>query len=143
MTTDANARSPESWLDHFGADPEPLSRRQTLLFTVVTIVLALSRLVTRAKSLWDWDESLFSLALRHYDVSYHQPHPPGFPGYVGLAKIALLFAGDPFRALQSINLIAGALLFPVCFLFARELRLRAPARLGQRRPRRPLRRVRR
>lgn len=107
-----------------GDELPPLSRNQRILFITLGIFVALSRLVTRAKSLWDWDEALFSLALRHYDVAYHQPHPPGFPGYIALAKLLLPFTHNEFRALQTVNLIAGTLLFPLVFLLARELRLR-------------------
>ena len=103
---------------------EPLSSRQRNLFRVIAVVCALSRLAARARSLWDWDEALFCLGMRSYDVTLHHPHPPGFPAYIGLGRIARLFIHDDFRALQTINLLAGMLLFPAVFMLARELRLR-------------------
>src|SRR5688500_4172545 len=77
-----------------------------------------------ARSAWDWDEMLFSLGMREYDVTSHHPHPPGFPLYIAAAKIVRLVVDSDFRALQSINLLAGVLAFPAVFLLARELRLR-------------------
>lgn len=62
--------------------------------------------------------------MRSYDVTKHHPHPPGFPAYIGLARIVRLLVHDDFRALQTLNLAAGMLLFPAVFMLARELRLR-------------------
>jgi hypothetical protein len=104
--------------------PEQLSSRQRTLFWVVAAVAAVSRFAAMARSAWDWDEMLFSLGMREYDVTSHHPHPPGFPLYIAAAKIVRLVADSDFRALQSINLLAGVLAFPAVFLLARELRLR-------------------
>src|SRR3954468_2366737 len=87
-------------------------------------VCALSRFLAMARSPWDWDEALFCLGLRSYDVTQHHPHPPGFPVYIAVAKLFRLFIPSDFRALQTVNLIAGILVFPAMFLLARELRTR-------------------
>jgi hypothetical protein len=104
--------------------PQPLTRRQRVVFWIVAAVCAATRFAALARSLWDWDEALFCLGMRSYDVTSHHPHPPGFPIYIAAAKIARVFTHDDFRALQSINLIAAILLFPAVFLLARELRMR-------------------
>ncbi len=39
-------------------------------------------------TLEDIDSVNFALAIRDYDVAEHRPHPPGYPAYVALAKIA-------------------------------------------------------
>jgi len=77
-----------------------------------------------ARSLWDWDEALFLLGMRSYDVTQHHPHPPGFPVYIALGRIVRLVIHSDFRALQAINLAAAMLLFPAVFMLARELRFR-------------------
>ena len=41
-----------------------------------------------APSLEDIDSINFALALRDYDVAAHQPHPPGYPVYIALARAA-------------------------------------------------------
>jgi hypothetical protein len=104
----------------------PLSARERAIFWGVAIVCALSRFVSMARSLWDWDEALFCLGMGSYDVTQHHPHPPGFPVYIGFGRIVRLLIHSDFRALQAINLAAGMLLFPAMFLLARELRLRFP-----------------
>ena len=35
-------------------------------------------------SLEDIDSINFALGLRHFDVAQHQPHPPGYPVYIGI-----------------------------------------------------------
>ena len=57
--------------------------------------------------MWDWDEALFCLGMRSYDVTNHHPHPPGFPVFIATAKLLRLIIPSDFRALQVINL--GAL----------------------------------
>src|SRR5512142_1842589 len=103
--------------------PELLTGRQRAVLWAVALVCAATRFLAMARSLWDWDETLFCLGMRSYDVTSHHPHPPGFPVYIGAAKLLRTFIHSDFRALQAINLTAGVLLFPAVFLLARELRL--------------------
>ena len=104
--------------------PERLTPQQRKLFWIVAAVCAATRLLAVARTLWEWDEALFCLGMRAYDVSNHQPHPPGFPVYIALAKLVRLVVPSDFRALQTINVVAGMLLFPAVFCLARELRMR-------------------
>jgi hypothetical protein len=104
--------------------PTPtITPRQRLVFGIVAIVCAATRFLAMARSLWDWDEALFCLGMRSYDVTSHHPHPPGFPVYIALGRIARTVIHTDFRALQAVNLIAGMLVFPAIFFLARELRL--------------------
>jgi hypothetical protein len=103
---------------------DPLTPRQRAIFWIVALACAASRLLALARSLWDWDEVLFTLSMRDYDVSLHHPHPPGFPFYIAMAKAVRIFTESDFRALQTVNLIAAVLIFPAIFFLARELRLR-------------------
>lgn len=85
------------------------------------MAIALTRVWARSRTLWDWDETLFSLAVRNYDVTMHHPHPPGFPLYIALAKGVRLFVHSDFHALQVITTIGAMALFPVLFWLAHEL----------------------
>ncbi|HYO78761.1 MAG TPA: hypothetical protein VE010_20035 [Thermoanaerobaculia bacterium] len=104
------------------AVPEPLTQRQRTILWCVALVCAASRFLAIAKSLWDWDEALLTLGMREYDVEVHHPHPPGFPVYIGLAKLVRVVAASDFRALQTVNVIAALLVFPALYFFARSLR---------------------
>ena len=108
----------------FQTEPEPIAARQRAIVIVVAVVCALTRFLALARSVWDWDEALFAMAMRDYDVTFHHPHPPGFPVFIAMARIARLIVPDDFRALQAVNVIAALLVFPAVYLFARELRLR-------------------
>jgi len=99
-----------------------MAPREKVTFWIAAIVVATTRFLAIAKTLWDWDEALFTLALRHYDVVAHHPHPPGFPLFIGAAKLLTLTGIDPFRALQTIAVVASLFVFPAAFFLARELR---------------------
>jgi len=99
----------------------PLSRRERLVLVALSLAVALTRWFAMAKSLWDWDEALFVLAVREYDVAAYHPQPPGFPLFIALAK---LLPFDEFRALQTLVVLASLFVFPAAFFLARELRAR-------------------
>src|SRR5258706_644056 len=107
-----------------GGAVEPLTSRQRTLVIVLALVVALSRLLAVSHSMWDWDEALFVTALHHYDVSQHHPHPPGFPLFFALAKVARVVVHDDFHALRGISILASLFLFPAMFALARSLRFR-------------------
>ena len=103
---------------------ETLTSRQRLLVALLGLFVALTRLYAVSHSMWDWDEALFASALQHYDVAQHHPHPPGFPLFFALAKLARIFLHDDFRALRAISVLSSLLMFPAIFALARSLRFR-------------------
>ena len=103
---------------------EPLTSRQRTCVILLGLFVALTRLYAISHSMWDWDEALFASALHHYDVSQHHPHPPGFPLFFALAKLARIFIHDDFHALRAISLASSLLMFPAIFALARSLRFR-------------------
>src|SRR5688500_16738949 len=52
-------------------------------------VYAAAHLPFLARSLEDIDSINFALGLRDFDVAQHQPHPPGYPLYIGIGHVAL------------------------------------------------------
>lgn len=91
------------------------------IFVALTVLVALSRLLAVAQSMFDWDEGLFANAIREYNVVNHHPHPPGYPLFIAAAKVVHAMGIDEFRALQTVVVIAAMLLFPALFLLAREI----------------------
>jgi len=98
-------------------------RSTRVVLIVIGVAVALTRLLAAAHSLWEWDEALFCLGLRDFNVAAHHPHPPGFPLYMLLGHFFRFFTGDDFRALQAINLLSGMLIFPATYMLAREMKL--------------------
>ncbi|HEX8617058.1 MAG TPA: hypothetical protein VF911_05700, partial [Thermoanaerobaculia bacterium] len=98
-----------------------MTSRERTIVIAVALVCAATRFLALARSLWEWDEALLVLGMRDYNVAIHHPHPPGFPVYVGLAKLLRLVTASDFRALQAINIVAAMLVFPAMVCFARAL----------------------
>jgi hypothetical protein len=112
------------WWRSLETPPVPMRPGEKLAAWLATVVVAITRWLALARSPWDWDEALFTLALRHYDVTSHHPHPPGFPLFIGTAKLlTFLLHFDGFRALQHISFIASLAIVPSMLLLGRELRL--------------------
>ena len=97
-----------------------MERRERAIVIALALVCAASRFLATARSMWEWDEAQFVLGMRDYDVALHHPHPPGFPVYIAVAKLFRLLVASDFRALQAVSLVAGMLVFPAVYLFARE-----------------------
>src|SRR5207247_5181469 len=51
-----------------------LTPPQRLIFWILTVLCGASRFLALARSMWDWDEALFCLGMREYDVTRHHPH---------------------------------------------------------------------
>jgi hypothetical protein len=99
-----------------------MTRAQKLLFAIFALAIAATRIPALSLTLHDWDETLFAYAVHEYDVKPHHPHPPGYPLFIALAKLARLATDTDFHALQAVATIAAMLLFPAAFFLARELR---------------------
>lgn len=110
-------------------DTRALKSTRTWLI-VIGVAVALTRFLAAAHSLWEWDEALFCLGLRDFNVAVHHPHPPGFPLYILLGHLFRFFTGDDFRALQAINLLFGMLVFPGTYMLAREMKLEVVASIS-------------
>jgi hypothetical protein len=67
-----------------------LTRRQRSIVAVLTAAIAAACIYAISRSRWDWDEALFSVAVRSYDVVQHHPHPPGSPLFIAAAKLVHL-----------------------------------------------------
>lgn len=81
-----------------------------LTLAAVTAVL-LSRLLLLPDGPWEQDEALFAAGVLDFDVTRHRPHPPGFPGWIGLGKLLFPLFGDPVGALQVASAVASTVTF--------------------------------
>ena len=53
----------------------------------IAVVWFFAHLPFLAPSLEDIDSINFALGVRHFDVAAHQPHPPGYPVFIGISKV--------------------------------------------------------
>jgi hypothetical protein len=106
------------------------TRQRTAGVALVLIFLA-AHLALLPRTLEDLDSVNFALGVRQFDVAQHQPHPPGYPVYIALAKVSTALlratgidAAAP-RGLAIWSALAGAAAIPGVFLFFRRLEGRA------------------
>jgi hypothetical protein len=69
----------------------------------------------------DWDGIGFLQSVRDFDLARFRPHPPGYPVYVALLRVADLLARDPMRA--SVAVAAGSAATAVWFVWAATRRV--------------------
>ena len=93
----------------------------------LAVLFLLAHLFSLPPTLEDIDSVNFALGVRDFDVARHQPHPPGYPVYIGLAKVSTAVVqwirppNASSIALGLLSAIAGALLIPLLFLLFRRL----------------------
>lgn len=56
-----------------------------LLFLIIAFFITTIPFVTTYP--FNWDAAQFVLGVENYEVDMHQPHPPGYPLYIGVAKV--------------------------------------------------------
>jgi hypothetical protein len=96
---------------------------QKRLLVLLSVVVGLTRPLAWARSLFDWDEALFCLGVREYDVAVQHPHPPGYPLFIAAGKVVHALGLPEFRSLQTVVLLCALLIFPALVWLARELGL--------------------
>ena len=88
------------------------------VLAALALIFALAHVPFLATSLEDIDSVNFALGVRDFDVAAHRPHPPGYPVYIALGKIATAVTGlgvtaprsvVEAKALSGLSLIAGLL----------------------------------
>jgi hypothetical protein len=84
----------------------------------LALIFALAHVPFLAPSLEDIDSVNFALGVRDFDVAAHRPHPPGYPVYIFLGKVATAIGGlaanaapslVEAKALAVLSLLAGLL----------------------------------
>ena len=95
-----------------------MSKRERIIVAIATALVAITRWLALSRTLWDWDEAQFILALRHFDIAAHHPHPPGFPLFIAAGKLLLFLGFDEFHALQALSFVAAMLIVPAMTSFA-------------------------
>ena len=82
-----------------------MNSRQAPDAAILIAATALTRFAFRSHYLYDIDSVNFALALKRFDPSVHQPHPPGYFLYVYLGRLANLIFHDANAALVAISIV--------------------------------------
>lgn len=97
------------------------SQRHWLTLALLFVVFTVVRLPFRSAFLVNWDAVNFALGIEAYDLGHHQPHAPGYIGYVALGRLMTWLTGDPNTGLTLLSVVAGGLLPAGLYLLARRL----------------------
>ncbi len=91
------------------------------LAAILFVVGIVSRIPFRSRILHHWDSVNFALALEHFDVRLHQPHPPGtFVIYLWAAKCINWCLPDPNASLVWLSVLSSGLAAALIFLLGRH-----------------------
>jgi hypothetical protein len=88
---------------------------------LVFLAAFLIRLPTRTSYLVNWDSVQFALATEGFDLHHHRPHPPGYIGYIALARGLNLVTGDANASLVLISVVCGAIAVSLFYVLAGDI----------------------
>jgi len=86
-----------------------VTRSERLTAALVAALFVALHLPFLPRSLEDLDSINFALGIRRFYVAQHQPHPPGYPIFIALAKAVHLLIGSEAHALALVGIAAGGL----------------------------------
>ncbi|QEM68873.1 DUF2723 domain-containing protein [Geobacter sp. FeAm09] len=89
-----------------------------LLLFFMTI---LTRIPFAGRLLYHIDSVQYALALDHYDIRLHQPHPPGYFLYVLLGRLVRLAVDDPNLVFITLSVLFTSGCVVVVYLLARDM----------------------
>jgi hypothetical protein len=82
-------------------------RTAAILVIAVLALLCAAHFTSIPRTIWEYDESLFAMAVEKYEPLLHNPPPPGYPIYIAVATMLQpLFGFVPLHTLLAISAIA-------------------------------------
>ena len=99
------------------------------VLAAAAVAVVILHLTSLPITIWEYDENLFAMGVERYAPLMHFPPPPGYPVFMGVAKLVKpLFGGDAFRTLIALNAFATVVGFALLALAFRAIT--NSARLG-------------
>ncbi len=98
----------------------PNHRRDFLPFLFFFLGVA-TRVPFTSRFLLHLDSGQFALALEKFDITVHQPHPPGYFLYVMMGRILHLFIADANTVFVSISVFFSGLTVACVYLLGKEV----------------------
>jgi hypothetical protein len=98
-----------------------VTRAERLTGTILGALFVALHLPFLPPSLEDLDSINFALGVQHFDISQHQPHPPGYPLFIAAAKLLHAVGLSELHALSLLGVFAGGFALFACVLLFRRL----------------------
>lgn len=100
------------------SQPAPATALTALALAGIVVV---TRLPFRTRYLLNWDADQFALGLNRIDLVHHQPHPPGYLGYLLLGDLFEHVWPEPNSALVVLSIAGEAAAIVLIYLFGTHL----------------------
>src|SRR3972149_11100567 len=95
--------------------------RDYVLLLGLFFITVFTRVPFGSRLLYHWDSIQFALALKKYDITLHQPHPPGYFLYVMLGRLFNLFINDANTVFVSMSIIFSGLTIVAIYYLGKEM----------------------
>jgi hypothetical protein len=100
----------------------PVLNRDGLLWPLsLFLITVITRIPFTSKLLYHTDSVHFALALQKYDITVHQPHPPGYFLYVMLGRLLNLVVEDANTIFVSVSVIFSGLAVVAIYFLSKEI----------------------
>ena len=96
-------------------------KKERLLPLTLFLITIITRIPSTSKLLYHTDSVHFALALQKYDITVHQPHPPGYFLYVMLGRLLNLVIGDANTVFVSISIVFSGLAVVTIYFLGKEV----------------------
>jgi len=95
-------------VSHPASDLRQSTRRDVLIAVGLAFAVIVTRFPVRSRRVFNWDAVNFVLAVGHYDVRLHHPHPPGYPVFVAMGRLLMFVIPDANGALVAVAMLLSA-----------------------------------
>lgn len=95
-------------------------RSRPVLAVLALLVVATLHFLSVPRSIWEYDENLYAMAVERFEPLLHHPPPPGSPVYIAFVKVIALVT-ETFKAMLTTSILAVAAGLVAFFFAFREL----------------------
>ena len=96
-------------------------KKHVITIVALFLITCLTRIPFATKCICEHDSVNFALAVEDFDIAKHQPHPPGYILYIGLAKFLNLFIKDINRNFIIISILFSSIAVVLIYLLGKEI----------------------
>jgi hypothetical protein len=93
---------------------------RSIFFIVILLLLLLTRIPAMSEY-FSIDNVNLALSLEKFDPRIHQPHPPGYPLFVGFARLVQFGFHDAARAFDAISILVSMLSLWMAYLLGSRM----------------------